>query len=125
MIIQITKTKEQDYLNVQMENNEEKYYLLMKILQDLGCEIQKYYWRSKLDETYIDYIEPKIIDVFDFILDVNGTENQFKQALEMYKEQVKLRNGLPLLHEPMTEEEINDIAVKFYQKYSIEDLTVF
>ena len=125
MIIQITKTRDKDYLNVQMENNEEKYYLLMSILQDLGCEIQRYYWRSKLDETYIELIEPKIYDVFDFILDVNGFERQFKQALEIYKEKVKILDKLPKLHEPMTEEEINNIAIKFYQMYSIEDLISF
>lgn len=120
MIIQITKTRNEDFLNVQMENNEEKCKLLMSILQDLGCIIQKYYWRSKFDETYIEYFEPKIYDVFDFILDMSGTENQFKQGLEIYKEKVKILDKLPKLDTPLTDEEIDEIAKKFIQSGYVE-----
>lgn len=111
MLIQIVKTDREDFLNVVMENNPEKYKLLMYILQDLGCIIQRYYWRSKLDETYIEYLEPKIYDVFDFTLDCIGTSNQFNEAIKIYNERVKLRENLFIVS-PLSQEEIKNYSMK-------------
>ena len=53
---------------------------LMRIMQKHNCFIQKYYWRSLYDPTYIEYMKPKVYDVFSFHVDFGGQMENLKSA---------------------------------------------
>lgn len=100
------------YAYITMENGEEQRNKLMKMFQDKGITIQKYYWISKLDNTHIELFDPKIFDIFDFQLDVIGDEKTILDVLSEYKKIEKEYKHLDkCLYSPLTEQEIKTVAM--------------
>lgn len=104
---------EQGYCTVTMENGKEQREKLMRMMVDAGVTIQKYYWRSKLDDSYIELFEPSIYDVFNFHVDFSGDMNTIKEVMEEY---IKIKDTYKhldkCLEQPLTQEEITDWANK-------------
>ena len=108
-----------DYACIKMENGIETIRKLMLMLQENNIQIHKFYWRSKLDETYLELQEPKITDVFYFHLDLNGNTKVIKSVLEEYN---KIKSTYEYLDKCLlitTEEEIKQWANKALQNMNI------
>ena len=110
--IQVTTIDNINILSVEMDKYLEKSKYLMTLAQDNGLIIQKYYWKSILDETHIEYFEPKIYDMFIMCIDIIGDLDTLKRVVEEYK---KVRSMLEKinLEEPLTQEEIKQYSMKF------------
>ena len=96
--------------------------LMLKLAQKNGCRIQKYFWVSKLDAEYIEYVEPKVYDVFDMEIILIGELEQIERVVWEYKHQVEticfLEKCVP--QECLTEQEIKQIALKFPLKFHMD-----
>lgn len=111
-IIQKMKVEGITYLSITMDKYLEKSKYFLRLCQDNGLTIQRYYWRSKFEETIIEYIQPKIIDAFNMIIDVHGTEQTVEQVLQQYST-VNVQLSKLNYIQPLTKEEINNYALKF------------
>lgn len=108
------------YLYAMLNSHVECQKLFMKLAQENNCVIQKYYWRSSLDETYIELQQPKITDVFYFHCDIGGKYEDIKNVLTQYN---KLKGVMLHLDKclitPLTDNEIKDTAYKLLQHCEI------
>jgi len=91
----------------------EHAYLLMNIAEHMNCVIQRYYWRSKYDFSYIEWIEPKI-DAFNVVVTLRGDNNNLSGIYEVYEQKRKLIDELPKTV-TMTEDEIKRYSCKMLQ----------
>lgn len=99
----------------------EHAYMLMNIAEHLNCIIQKYYWVSKFDTEYIEYIEPKIYDAFNCEIVLKGNNDDLGGVYEVYQTKKELLNNLP--KEPkMTEVEIKELAEQMLNEITKEAL---
>ena len=90
--------------------------LFMGLAQNNGCIIQKYYWTSILDPTIIEYIQPKITDIFRFHCDISGNMEDIQTLIQQYKEQRKSRIYLDqCLYSPLSTQEIKETALRLLQ----------
>ena len=89
----------------------EHAYLLMDIAEHLNCSIQKYYWISKMDENYIEEIEPKICDAFTCEVFINGLENDLISVMNIYNQKKENLDKLPVSPK-LSEQEIHELANK-------------
>ena len=104
---------EMNYCNIIMENGVETINKLMSMLQDAEIEIQKYYWRSKYDETYLELKRPIITDAFLFHLDLTGNTDKIKSVLEDYCKISKTYKHLDKCLHTLNKQEIQNIADDF------------
>lgn len=111
MNIQILSTSKDSTMFVNMKNEPEEVYLLLKLAQD-NATIQKYFWRSIFDSNEIEYIEPKIYDAFTFELTIIGELENLKYIISEYQKRVQIIKKLPKFK--LSKEEINEFANKLY-----------
>ena len=109
-----------DYACIKMENGIETIRKLMVLMEDNNIQIQKYYWRSKLDETFLSLEEPNVTDVFYFHLDLNGNTKVIKSIIEEYKKIEKTYKFLDKCLLQMSEQEIMEYADK-----ALENMNIF
>ena len=108
-----------DYTCIKMDNGIETIRKLMLMLQEENIKIQKFYWRSKFDETYLELQEPKITDVFYFHLDLLGNTDIVKSILNKYNKIEKTYKFLDKCLLKFTDKEIKEISDKCLQKMFI------
>ena len=96
---------------IKMENCREQWLKLMAMMEDNNIRINKFYWRSKIDETHLELIEPNVFDAFYFHVDFEGDYQKIKETLiefdkikDVYK---KLNKSL---YTPLEENQIKEIA---------------
>lgn len=116
MNIEILTIEGISYLSIQMENNKEKYLHLLKILEDNNCTLQRYYWRSIFDNNIIEYIEPKIYDCFNIVIDSYGKLDDLKLSIDQFKSIEHEIEKLPNLNNPLNETEIKELASRMIAK---------
>jgi len=108
------------YCNVVMDNNKEQREKLMSMMLDRGIIIQKFYWRSIFDDTYLELMEPAIYDAFKFHVDFIGDIKIINEVMEEY---IKIQDTYGFLDKclntPYTEEEIKSLADKCLQHMEI------
>lgn len=76
-------------LSFKLKNdNEEKLHALFRIIME-NATLQRYYWVSRFDETYIEYIDPIVYDAFYVVIDAVGTVEQLKTIRKEFSEYVK------------------------------------
>lgn len=85
-------------------------YLLMDIAEHQNCVIQRYWWRSKLDLTVEEEIQPKIFDAYFTIVVLRGDTQDLFSTLAVYTQKKPVYEKLPSLYTPLTESEIKQIA---------------
>ena len=101
-----------------LENIEDTCNLFMKIAEENNCTIQKYYWVSKLDNNIIEYLKPKIFDVYTFHCDIHGTYENVKRTIQQYKQQQNIvRRLAKLTYIPLQEFEIKQYGKRAFQAY--------
>ena len=102
---------------IQMENIPELTYKFMSMLEDVT--IQKYYWRSKYDETYLELQEPKVYDAFYFHIDIIGKPEKINKIIDDF---ILIQDTYRHLNNclKLTEEEIKGIADK-----ALTDMFIF
>lgn len=108
-----------DYACIKMENGIETIRKLMCMFEDNNIQIQKFYWRSKLDDTYLELQEPQITDAFYFHIDLNGNTKTIKSILEEYN---KIKDTYKFLDKCLlqtSEKEIKQWANKALQNMNI------
>ncbi len=76
-------------LSIVMANdNIERQHALLRIIQE-NATIHHYYWVSLLDETYIEYLRPKVFDVFKMVIVATGTYEQLKTVISLFNEYMR------------------------------------
>lgn len=91
-------------------------YLLMDIAEHQNCVIQKYYWISKFDNNVQEEIEPKILGAFDCVVYIKGKKEDLECVKEIYDRKEEMYKQLPSGRIPLTEQELKDISLRFFQK---------
>lgn len=95
---------------ITMENIPELTYKLGLMLMENGVTIQKYYWRSLFDETYLELQEPLIYDAFQFHLDVTGDSKIINNVLEEFLKIQNTYRHLDKCLRVLTKQEIKELA---------------
>lgn len=100
----------------QLENIEDTCNLFMKLTEENNCTIQKYYWVSNIDNTIIEYLKPKIFDVYTFHCDIYGENKDIQNTLQQYKQQHDIvRRLAKVAYIPLQEFEIKQYATRAFQ----------
>ena len=103
---------------VQMDKWTEKSKYLMALCQDNGLIINKFYWRSIFDYETIELFEPKIVDAYYMHIDISGDPSTVEYVLDEYSKVAKMLESITVV-EPLTEDEIKEIATKALQNMVI------
>lgn len=89
----------------------EHAYLLMRTAELLLCTIQRYYWQSKFDSSFVCYIEPKIADAYDVVVTLRGDEEILDGVREVYNHRKEKLDNLPkTVH--LSDKDIRELSFK-------------
>ena len=97
----------------------EHAYMLMLLAECQLCAVQKYYWVSKFDPEYIEYLEPKVYDAFTCTVVLQGEEQNIKDCMDAYNNSTWRLDGIRN-ETYMTEEDIKKTADRFFSKFYIK-----
>lgn len=110
MKVIVIRTPSIDCISIEMDNTNLKYKLMDMMKEFI---LQRYYWRSKIDSSIIEYIEPKIFDAYIFCVDFYGNADDMMPIVQKFNEDKEYLETLEKsLYNPLTQDEIKKLALK-------------